>query len=132
MSNTGSTDRPPRSAAEWVTFVVSCLILSGVVALIASQIGATDAPAAPTAELVGEPRQVDDGYEIDVELHNDGGATATDVQVVAELTIDGEVTDAEQLVDFLAADEAEPLVFRFPEDPGDGDLEVRVASYATP
>ena len=52
--------------------------------------------------------------------------------MVATLTVGDEVHEGEQVVDFVAGGEEEPLVFVFPDDPGGGDLEVAVASYADP
>ena len=81
-------NRGQRSRAEWVTLVVSCLVLAGVVTLILTQVGADDAPAQPVA-TVGSVSAVDEQWFVDVTVENRGGATAADVQVIAELTGEG-------------------------------------------
>jgi len=121
-----------RSAAEWVSFAVACLVLALVVGLIALELRGTAAPAAPTVELAGSPIEEADGFHVSVEIRNEGDEAASDVQVIATLTIDGEPTDGDLTVDFLAGGASEELVFVFPDDPADGELELRVAGYSTP
>lgn len=125
------TPRDPRTPAQWVTLVCSCLILGGLVALIAAQLGETREPAAPVVVL-GEVRDVGGTHHVDVVVTNEGDETAANVQVVAELTVDGTVTTGEQMIDFLAGGEEEELVFVFDDDPGEGDLSVSVAGFAVP
>jgi uncharacterized protein (TIGR02588 family) len=69
---------------------------------------------------------------VEVSVENRGGATAADVQVVAELTTGGETTTADQMIDFLAAEETEDIVFVFGSDPATGELTVRVGSFTAP
>jgi uncharacterized protein (TIGR02588 family) len=128
----GSDEDDRRSAAEWVTFTVSSLVLAAVVALVVAQLGGADGPARPVAEVSGPVEEHPEGFAVPVEVTNVGHATAAQVQVTAELTIDGEATEADQVVDFLAADEVEELTFTFADDPADGELVVRVASFAIP
>ena len=132
MSGTTQPERGARSPAEWVTFVVSCLVLAVVVGLIALQPQSAEEPAGPIAHLSGPATPAPGGFQVPVEVRNDGGDTAADVQVTAELTIDGEVTEADQVIDFLAGDETEDLVFVFLDDPADGDLVVRVSGFSKP
>lgn len=121
-----------RSAAEWVSFAVACVVLAAVVSLIALEMRGTEAPAAPLVEAAGAVTEEADGFHVPVEIRNDGDAAASDVQVIATLTIDGEPTEGDLTVDFLAGGASEELVFVFSEDPADGELELRVAGYSTP
>lgn len=124
--------RLSRSTAEWTTFAVCCAVVLLVVVLLGSQLFGTEEPAAPTARRQGEVREAAGRFFVPVDVTNEGDLTAADVQVIAELTIGGEVVDAEQLVDFLAGSETERVVFSFDDDPRRGDLVVRVGGYARP
>lgn len=127
------SDRDPRTVAEWTALACSALLLAAVVGLIVVQMRGTRDPAAPTAVVVGEVREVGDLHHVDVTVTNEGDETAANLQVSAELTVDGEVvTTADQTVDFLSGDEEEDLVFVFEDDPHDGDLTVAVTSFSRP
>jgi uncharacterized protein (TIGR02588 family) len=124
--------RDPRTPAEWTALVGSSLILALVVGLIVAQMSGARSPAAPTV-TVGEVRPVGDLHHVDVTVTNEGDESAANVQVSAELTIDGEVvTTADQTIDFLSGDEEVDLVYVFEDDPADGDLAVAVTSFAEP
>jgi uncharacterized protein (TIGR02588 family) len=121
-----------RTAAEWTALACSCLVLAVLVGLIVAQLGDDREPAAPVAVIDGEPRAIDDLHHVDVVVTNEGDETAANVQVSAELTIDGEATTADQTIDFLAGDEEEELVFVFGDDPAEGELTVEVSGFAVP
>lgn len=120
-----------RTAAESVTFAISCAILLVVMGLIAIQIPDGGDPPHPVADT-GEVREVGEQYFVPVTVRNLGDLTAENVQVVAELTVDGETSEADQTVGFLAGEATQELEFVFDEDPADGELVVRVAGYRTP
>ena len=126
------SDRQARTSAEWVTFVLSCAVLLVVIALVVVQLREEETEAAPEAKRVGPVRVVDGQHFVDVEVTNGGDATAANVQVGAELVIDGEASEADQTIDFLAGSETEDLVFVFDDDPGDGELTVGVTGYGVP
>lgn len=121
-----------RSAAEWVTFGASCVVLLVVLALILVQMRDDEDPPAPAATLAGEVRQVGGQYHVAVVVDNDGDRTAANVQVTAELTIDGTAATGDQTIDFLAGGETVDLVFVFDADPHEGELTVTVSGYAEP
>jgi uncharacterized protein (TIGR02588 family) len=129
--NTAREQRPARTSAEWVTFVVACLILLGVVALVSIQLPDGDNPPLPVTE-VGQVRRAGDQFVVPVVVRNDGDLTAENVQVIASLTIDEETVEGDQTVDFLAGEATHDLEFVFAEDPAGGELEVRVAGYSRP
>jgi uncharacterized protein (TIGR02588 family) len=126
------SDRTSRTSAEWTTLAVACAVLLLVVGLIGSQMFSPRTPPAPVATVVGEPYEVGGMHHVDVRVTNRGDETAANVQVNAELTIDGEATTADQTVDFLAGEEEEDLVFVFADDPGDGELSVTVGGFGVP
>ncbi len=121
-----------RSTAEWTTFAASCVVLLVVVGLIVGQMASTSTPPAPVAEI-RTPYRVEAGaFHVDVEVTNRGDETAANVQVTATLEIDGEETNADQTIDFLAGHATQHLVFVFADDPGDGTLRVLVNGYSIP
>ena len=71
-------------------------------------------------------------HVVDVDVSNGGDLTASDVQVSASLIVDGETTEGDQTIDFLAGGEVEELVFVFADDPADGELTVAVTSFGVP
>ena len=121
-----------RTPAEWTTLVVSALVLLGVVLAVVLELGKDRAPAAPVAELVGQPEERAGRWFVEVEVTNDGDETAAEVQVTASLDVDGEVAEADQTIDFLAGGASEALVFAFDDDPAEGELSVEVAGFADP
>jgi uncharacterized protein (TIGR02588 family) len=126
------SDRGSRSAAEWVTFSVSSLILLVVVALIAVQMAGTEHPAAPVAEVSGPAREAAGSFYVPVAVTNHGDKTVENVQIYAELTLGDKTIDADQSIDFLAGGEEAELEFAFPADPATGQLVVRVSGYGIP
>lgn len=127
-----SSDQAGRTAAEWVTFAVSSLVLVVVAALVVVQLRSEETDAAPEAHRVGVVRVVDGQHFVEVAVTNTGDQTAANVQVNASLVIDGETTEGDQTVDFLAGHETEDLVFVFDDPPSDGELTVSVTGYAVP
>lgn len=121
-----------RSAAEWVTFGVSVLVLAVLVALIAVEAGEPDRPALPTVVKTGPVERHGERWLVPVEVQNRGGATAERVQVVAELTVGADTIEADQEVEFLARDERAEVAFVFDRDPATGQLDVKVTGYAVP
>lgn len=66
-------------------------------------------------------------------IQNTGGDTAQTVQIIAELTVDGDVVeDGEQQIEFLSGGETEEGAFIFTTDPASGELTLHVASYTAP
>lgn len=102
-----------------------------VVALILAQIPGEDGPAAPSA-VVEQVRQVDGVFHVDVTVRNEGDVTAAQVQIVAELVVGDTSYSGEQSIDFLSPGENDEVVFMFDHAPAEGDLHVRIASYAVP
>jgi uncharacterized protein (TIGR02588 family) len=120
-----------RSGPEWVVFGVAAAILATVVVVLAVLALAGSVPAAPHAE-VGEVSPVDGRFLVPVDVVNRGDFGASNVQVQAELTVDGTTTTADQVIDFLGRDESRRLTFVFTDDPSEGELEVGVTSFADP
>jgi uncharacterized protein (TIGR02588 family) len=128
----GPTDaRGGRTVAEWTTFVVSSAVLALVVVLIVVQAMAATDPAAPSARI-GSVVPLGDRSGVHVTVRNDGDETAANVQVSAELVVDGETETGDLSVDFLAGGDEQELVFVFDGQPGDGELTVEVTGFEDP
>lgn len=123
--------REGRSTAEWTSFAVCSAILLVVLGLLASELAGPEDPPTPTVS-VSEARQELGSFFVPVEVHNEGDETALDVQVSASLTVGGTTEMGDVVVGFLGGGESEEVVFAFAEDPADGELEVRVTSFAVP
>lgn len=121
-----------RSVAEWTTFAASCAVVVAVMVLVALQAAKPQDPPAPVATIVGSSQRTDGRFVVNVSVLNEGGGTAANVQVAAELTVQATVTEADQVIDFLARQERFELAFVFDEDPSAGELEVTVVSWVDP
>jgi uncharacterized protein (TIGR02588 family) len=129
-----SSQKGQRSFAEWVTFGISLIVLSGIVGLVLySWLKVDKRPAILIVERSADVRQVEKNFYVPFTLTNKGGETADAVQIIAELSVNGEVKQTgEQRFDFLAGGETEEGVFIFSYPPEDGELTLRVASYQKP
>lgn len=123
-----------RSQAEWVTFMVSTLILLVLVGLIIFDwVANQDRPPAFQIEVTQTARITDGRYYVPFVITNTGGRIARTVQVTAELHVEGEPDETgEQQIDFLSGQERKRGSFIFTHSPQSGELVLRVASYRLP
>jgi uncharacterized protein (TIGR02588 family) len=78
-------------------------------------------------------QQVEGGWAVPVEVVNEGGQTAEQVEVTGVLTRDGsEVQQATATFSYLAPSSRQSGALLFSEDPTDGRLEIRPAAYTLP
>jgi len=126
--------KPPRSPAEWTTFGIALLILVAIVGLVVYKwFTQKNEPPVLSVKPNSEIREAPGQFYVPFSVTNTGGETAESVQVIAELSINGEVEESgEQQIDFLASGEMEEGAFVFSRDPRKGELVVRVASYKLP
>lgn len=124
----------PRSRPEWVTFGASLALVAAVIAAaLASGLSGPEGPPAVSASRAGPVERVGESFRVPFEVRNGGGDTAADVQVTAELRIDGRLAgEGEQSFAFLSGGETESGAFVFSDDPAGGTLTIGVASYADP
>jgi uncharacterized protein (TIGR02588 family) len=125
------SERRERTAAEWITFTVAVVILLGLIGAILLEARSTNDPARPVADVTATER-TGDQYQVTVTVENRGDLAAEAVQVVASLEVDGETTEGDQTIDFLAGGDDEELVFVFADDPDDGKLSVEVRGFTVP
>jgi uncharacterized protein (TIGR02588 family) len=132
---TSTPEQAPRSTAEWVSLGISSILLTGVIGLVIYTWTASEHQQPPEVSVVSSPevREAGGQFYVPFTVTNEGGGTAESVQIIAELSIDGEVEETgEQQIDFLSGGETEEGAFIFTRDPQAGDLVVRVASYKLP
>ncbi len=125
------SERRERTSAEWITFAVAVVVLLLVIGAIAMEAVQSKDPARPVA-VVEQTERVGERYEVRVSVENRGDLAASNVQVLASLELDGETTEGDQVVDFLAGDDEEELVFVFEDDPSSGELSVEVTGFTVP
>lgn len=132
QDNAASNPSQKRNCAEWVTFLISSCILLALIGLILYDWLLTQ-QSPPVLQVKTEAVvEIREGqfYQPFV-LENVGGSFAESVQVIASLTIHppDDLEVGEQEISFLAAGEKKSGYFVFTHDPGEGELNVRVASY---
>lgn len=124
-----------RTVAEWVTFSVASFILIGVVGLVSFTWIKQPSQKPPLLVVTNNQplRKINGQYYIPFEVVNKGGETAASVQVIAELRINGKIEETgEQQIEFLSRREKETGAFIFSQNPEEGELILRVASYKSP
>jgi uncharacterized protein (TIGR02588 family) len=131
---TQTEHKPKRSIAEWVTFSISSLILAIIVGLVGyTWLNEKDQPPILSITKKQTIREIDGQFYVQFEVVNSGGDTAESVQIMAELLINGKVTETgEQQIDFLSSGETEEGAFIFSQNPRQGQLNLRVGSYKLP
>lgn len=122
------------SIVQWISLSLSSLVLVTILGL-ASYLWMSDRQQQPPILQVesNEVRQTNSQFYVSFEVSNQGGKTAESVQVVAELRINGVVVESgEQIFDFLSSQERASGTFIFTQNPAQGELSIRVASYQEP
>lgn len=124
-----------RSVAEWFTFSVASSLLLVVVSLVGFTWFEQSEREPPilVVDRKETTREENGQFYVPFKIHNKGGKTAASVQVVAELRLNGKVEETgEQEIDFLSRGENKEGAFIFTQNPQQGDLVIRVASYKLP
>lgn len=127
--------RGDRSLPEKVSFGIALTILSSIVGLVIYLWAQKESNQPPelSLERPEDIREANNQYYVPFEITNTGGGTAEAVRVLAELRINGEVTESsEQEFDFLSGNESEEGAFVFSQDPRSGELMLRVTGYKLP
>jgi uncharacterized protein (TIGR02588 family) len=130
MNNIG---KEPRSLAEWITFGIASFILATIIGLVIyTWIENKHEPPILSVTNTQKIRENEGKFYVPFEITNSGGETAESVQIIAELEINGNVETGEQQFEFLSRNEKEEGAFVFNQDPRQGKLTIRVASYKLP
>ncbi|BAZ37960.1 hypothetical protein NIES4101_38890 [Calothrix sp. NIES-4101] len=120
-----------RTLAEWVSFSIASLILAVIISLVIYT-AINDKQQPPFISITQKQinRKSNGHYYVPFEIVNKGDITAESVQILAELKINNKVEEiGEQQIDFLSSGEKEEGTFIFANDPYQGELKIRVASY---
>ena len=127
-------DKKERSAAEWVTVVVSTLIMLALVGLVIFQY-ATQGTRPSTIKVEPAMEEVSrrgDAYYLPVNITNDGDRAVEDVEIQLSLKVgEGEPESAAFSVHFLAGGETDQEIVVFSNDPAKGQLS-QVVSFHVP
>ena len=123
-----------RTAAEWVTFGVSLLMLLALVGLVIF-LALTKGNRPSTIKIepvLTEVRQADSVYYLPVNVTNDGDNAVGDVEV--QLSLSSEGSEPETIaftVLFLAGGETQQEIVVFTNDPSKGELS-QVVGFSVP
>lgn len=123
-----------RSWAEKLSSMIASLIVITLLGLVIySWRTGKDTP--PILNLIETEtiRQEQGQFYVPFTVKNEGGKTAESVQVIGELYLDGEIIESgEQQIDYLSGGESASGAFIFSQNPQQGELKIRVASYKLP
>lgn len=128
------TTKLRQSLAEKMSFFISLSIVAAIVASIAYTWLTGDANPPTLFVTTGtDIRKVELQYYVPFTVSNVGGSTAESVEVVAQLlSKEGNLETGSQQINFLSRQEKRKGEFIFTQDPQQGQLTVRVASYKLP
>lgn len=113
-------------------FGVSAVLILAVVAVLVME-WAAGRSTPPTFRTAAKTvRSLDGKYQVPVEVVNVGSQAAAGVRVRAELHLEAEVVEAEEVLDFVAPGEQTRVTFVFDRDPGKGRLSVSVRAFKEP
>jgi uncharacterized protein (TIGR02588 family) len=123
-----------RSPAEKVSFIISLFIVSVIFFLVClAWITGDNNPPILSVTTGSKIRQINQQYYVPFSVTNSGGETVETVEIMAELSFDGEDYETgTQEIDFLSRKEEQSGEFIFSRDPQQGELTIRVASYKLP
>jgi uncharacterized protein (TIGR02588 family) len=127
-----ATRQRGRSAAERTTLAISIILILGLLALVTyvSITGGNEPPIVEARPLDQEIRHEGESYYLPVAVTNQGGRTAEEVVIRAELAgSDGSPEESEFTLDFLAGGETREGTAVFATDPSTGELTIDVASF---
>ncbi|MCZ2824477.1 MULTISPECIES: hypothetical protein [unclassified Modestobacter] len=128
--DTESTEHGGTSAAEYAAGGLGGLLVLLLVAFLGYQALAVRDSGPDLAVEVTDVRLVGTGYEVRLEVTNDGGTTAEAVHLGGELARDGrQVEQASASISYVPPDSRREAVLVFTADPRDGDLAVGVEGY---
>lgn len=122
-----------RLEPEKVTFIAALAILVALVAAIVFLWVEHRDPAILAVRQVGALRVDGEQSYLTARVTNDGDETARAVQVLVEVTLDGEIAaEGEQTVDVLSGGEDAMIVFILRDVDPRAETTLRVASYSAP
>ena len=125
-----ATGNTPRTRAEWVSLIISMLLLAGVVStVIALWLNSSDKPARFRVSP-GAVRNEAGLFYLPVTVTNEGDTTGAQVTVEGKLKGAEKEESASTTFDFIPARSSAEGILVFMSEPG--SAEVRVISYQQP
>ena len=123
-----------RTLAERVSFSISLFIVGIIIALVCyTWVTGDNNPPILSITTESKIRESDQQYYVPFTVTNYGGETAESVEIVAELFLPGKIIETgRQQINFLSRQEKSSGEFIFTQDPQQGELNIRVASYKLP
>ncbi|HEX8749279.1 MAG TPA: hypothetical protein VF717_19040 [Pyrinomonadaceae bacterium] len=120
----------PRTTAEWVSLIISALLLAGVVGIVlALWLNSPDSPARFRIER-GTPRNEAGQFYLPIKVTNEGDTTGAQVTIEGKLKVNEREETAATTFDFIPARSSAEGILIFIAEPG--SAEVRVISYQQP
>lgn len=118
---------------EWVTGVISALLVLCIIGWIAGQaILDQDTPPEFRTEILAT-QAVKGGFRVEFEIFNDGSITAAAVEVRGELMNGGStIEDAQVAFDYVPGKSSARGALLFAEDPAGRDIRIRAIGYTEP
>ncbi|HEX8177678.1 MAG TPA: hypothetical protein VF543_21495 [Pyrinomonadaceae bacterium] len=120
----------PRTSAEWVSLIISTLLLAAVVGMVlALWFNSSNAPARFRVER-GTPRNEAGQFYLPIKVTNEGDTTGAQVTIEGKLKVNEKDETASTTFDFIPARSTAEGILIFVAEPG--SAEVRVVSYQQP
>jgi uncharacterized protein (TIGR02588 family) len=120
----------PRTRAEWVSLIISILLLAGVAGIVvALWLNSSDRPARFRVDR-GAVRNEAGQYYLPITVTNDGDTTGAQVTVQGKLRLNDREESASTTFDFIPARSSAQGILIFISEPG--PAEVLVISYQQP
>jgi uncharacterized protein (TIGR02588 family) len=127
---TAASSNTPRTSAEWVSLIVSILLLAGVITtVVALWYNSSGAPARFRVER-GTPRNEAGHFYLPIKVTNEGDSTGAQVTIEGKLKVNEKEETASTTFDFIPARSSAEGILIFMTEPG--NAEVRVISYQQP
>lgn len=118
---------------EWVTGLLSILLVLGMIGWIATEAILHPKTAPEFRSEILAIRAVKDGFRVEFEIFNDGTATAAAVEVRGELMEeDGSTETAEATFDYVPARSSAKGGFVFAQNPEERSIRIRAVGYTEP
>ena len=118
---------------EWLTGVVSALLVTGLIAWIAFEAATRENTPPDLSIRILSTEKFASGYRVDFEIVNAASTTAAGVGVRGEIRENGAVIDdAEITFDYVPAEAQAGGALMFATDPAGRDLSIRAIGFTDP
>ncbi|MBA3470036.1 MAG: hypothetical protein H0T53_10365 [Herpetosiphonaceae bacterium] len=129
MSNPSESGQQ-RSTAEWLSLVISLLLLATVVGIIIFLWITPSDEAVQFSVQTAQAREVDGVFYLPVTVRNAGDSTAGQVLLEGSLMVDGQEEAPTTTLDFVPGHSEREATLIFSADPA--QAEIRIVSYQKP